>query len=78
MPLPLICLLNYSSSFSPIFETGSHYIVLAGLQFTVTTRLASNAQRSTHPYLPRAEVKGVCIHMPSKSSFWKFQLNPSS
>lgn len=43
-----------------LFETGSHYVSLAGLELTVKARLASNARRSLCLYLRNVAVKGMC------------------
>jgi hypothetical protein len=44
------------------FEIGAHYIVLAGLELSMKTRLASNPQRSTCFCLLRAGIEGVHHH----------------
>lgn len=45
-----------------VFETGSHYVVLAVLELVVKTRLTSNSQIYTHLCLLSDEIKGVKHH----------------
>lgn len=44
------------------FDPGSHYAYLAGLEFTMCTRLTLNSQKSAYFWLPRAGIKGRCHH----------------
>lgn len=46
------------------FESGSHYIALAGLELDMYTRLALDSQRSICLCLPSAAIKGVCATTP--------------
>lgn len=47
-----------------VFETVSHHIALAGLEPTISSRLASNSERSACLCVLGAEINGVWHHSP--------------
>lgn len=45
-----------------LFETGFHYVFLAGLELIIYTKLASSPQRSIAISLPSTEIIGTSHH----------------
>lgn len=69
----LSLLLALSFSFLPLPLASSYYVLLAGLELSLQTILASNSQRFSCLCLPTTEISGKC-HLTRLSRFFLWPL----